>query len=143
MNEQKIMTCPECGDTLLCTEDRGIHCDGCGFSTDDNTFILDRMREAMARLEGYACILKRLGKLWGHIDCNEVELPTYDSHDDCQRVYRTLTKREKRKAIQHLRKEIVGINDAYDFSIDEVGLLLKLTVDQFVEAILRATGGWE
>ena len=53
MNEQKIMTCPECGDTLLCTEDRGIHCDGCGFSTDDNTFILDRMREAMARLEGY------------------------------------------------------------------------------------------
>ena len=114
-------------------------------------------REAMARLE-----FGHLPNYWGvlegvivvavadqygepepspHCDC-----PTYDSHDDIQRVIDGLRDNAE-IAFSFLRElsKIVDVNKGdhgYLFSV-ELLMLLFATPEQKVEAILKATGGWD
>ena len=82
--------------------------------------------------------VEELAKIEGRYDCRWT--PNYlNSHDSIQRVYKTLTKRQKRAVVLHLRM----IDADYDLSPDEVGFILGSTASAIAEAVLKAYGKWE
>jgi hypothetical protein len=77
--------------------------------------------------------------------CDET-IPYFDSLDDCQRVFKGLTKNQKESCVQFLAHILWGHGwntSWWDLQVEDAPSLLQLTPAQWVEAILRATGKWE
>lgn len=103
-----------------------------------------KQREAMAGLEGLTFCEDASGKLlaYKYVNGRDVyfDLPTYESLDDVQRVYNTLSLEEKKQAIEWMgggRRKFVTM------SVGLVATLWEKPPAEWVEAILRAKGLWE
>ena len=151
MNEQKKV-CPSLCEDDYCRLD-GEACDhdpygGCPKRKGRRTMNEQKKREAMARLEGLTFCEDERDVPMSYKMINErmvlFDRPTYDSHDDCQRVFGKLSHEEKVACYDFLFEIVNGYEpNLRQMSYAELVAVAEAKPEQWVEAILRATGGWE
>ena len=101
-----------------------------------------KKREAMARIEGHHVCVKcgepmdTFPRRCPNCRYLNIPVPTYDSHDDVQRVIDGLDDDE-------LALYVMFLNTSFKDDYVPDKRLFKATPAQKVEAILRATGGWD
>jgi hypothetical protein len=103
-----------------------------------------KQKEACAGLEGIQIDFKGYGVNWaclwdGYIKGKRVRVPTYDTHDDMQRLLKTLRLSELRK-IKKLLPEIIERDNNRPYI---KGQDLIAEACQLREALLKAKGLWE